>query len=116
MICCLKPRKVPCNNEISSTFEGLLQDKKSKLFLSQFNAQSMSSQEWLNTAVDSLSSFLVNAALQAANSSVQTAKPNVPRKSADRNWKFRKRSSTVSKPKWFDVSCETLQRQLRVTS
>ena len=111
-----KPSKVPWNDEISSTFEGLLQDKKSKVFLSQFNAQCMSSQESLDTAVDSLSSFLVGAALQAAGSSVQTKKPNIQCRSADRNWIFRKRSSTVRKPKWFDVSCETLQRQLRVTS
>ena len=111
-----KPRKVPWSDGIAVTFEGLLQDTKSKAFLAQFNAQSLSTQELLDSAVDRLSSFLVDAAIQAASSSVGTAKPQVPRKSADRNWKFRKKPSTVSKPKWFDVSCETLQRQLRVTS
>ena len=103
-----KPSKVPWSDDISVMYEGLLQDKTSKAFLSQFNAQSLSSQQLLDSAVDSLSSFLVNAAVQAAGSSVGTARPNVSRRSTERNWKFRKKSSNVSKPKWFSVECDTL--------
>ena len=89
---------MPWSDDIAVSFEGLLQDKNSKAFLAQFNAQSLSSQDLLDTAVDSLSSFLVDAAVQAASSKVGTARPHVPRRSEDRNWKFRKKPSTVSKP------------------
>ena len=69
----------------------------------------------MDTAVDSLSSFLVNAAAQAAGTPVGAAKLNFLSKSAHRNWKSKK-SSAVSKSKWFDRSCETIKKQLRITS
>ena len=104
--------KVPWSDNTSVVYECLLQDKTSKAFLSQFTAQSLSSQQSLDSAVDSLSSFLVDAAVRASAGPVGTARPNVPQRSADRNWKFRKKSSTVSKPKWFSDELESLQRPL----
>jgi hypothetical protein len=111
-----KPKKVHWSSDIANAFERLLQENKSKSFLSQFVTQSVSSQSLLDAAVDSLSSFLVGAAEQAAGPTLGGNNPHVGRRSEDRNWKYRKRSPRVNKPKWFDTSCETLQRQLRVTS
>ena len=80
-----------------------------------FSTQCLSSQASLDTAVDSLSSFLLGTAVQAVSPGLGATNPQVPRKCGARNWKHRKRPS-VSKPKWFDKDCETLQRQIRVTS
>ena len=76
----------------------------------------MCSQDLLDNAVDSFSNFLVSTAVSAAGPALGAHKPHVPRRSGVRNLKFCKKSPNASKPKWFDVSCEALQRQLRVTS
>ena len=111
-----KPKRVHWSSDVANTFERLLQNQNSKSFLGQLVKQSVSSQSLLDTAVDSLSSFLVGAAEQSAGPTLRGNNPHVSRRSEDRNWKYRKRSPRVNTPKWFDITCETLQRQLRVTT
>ena len=76
----------------------------------QFGQQSMASQDLLDNAVDLFSNFLVTAAVNAAGPGMGAHKHHVPRRSDARNWKFRKKSPSVAKPKWFDSICEVLQR------
>ena len=106
-----KPSKVQWSSETATSFERLLQDYSAKTFLSQFSRKTIANQESLDSAVDSLSSFLVGAAVEAAGS-----RPNIPHRSEARNWKFRKKLPILNKPKWHDSTCEELQRQLRTTA
>ena len=111
-----KPKKIPWSEDISCRFENIIQNQSSKVFLSHFNEELLSSQELLDTAVESLSSFLVNAARAAGGVAAGSSRPRPPPRSQAPNWKFRKRVSKYYKPKWFDRSLESLQRQLRITS
>ena len=111
-----KPRRVAWSPEISCQFENIIQNCASKDYLSEYEQQSVSDQVTVDGAVRSLSEFLVSAAVQAAGPALARAKSHVPRKSNKRNWKFRKNCAKFSKPKWFDSSCDTLKRQMRVTS
>ena len=111
-----KPSKVHWSPETSLRFEGFLQDQASKDFLAQFSKNCMPSQELLDNAVDSLSSFLVGAAVKAAGPAQGAYKPPMPRRSEARNWKYRQKPVCVNKPKWFDSSLEAIQRQLRITA
>ena len=110
-----KPRKIPWSESISNSFEQIIQSATYKVMLSQFHTQQVSSQESLDSAVETLSSFLTNAALQAAGPGSGASGPTVPCRSVARNWKFCKRP-ICNKPKWFDNSCESLRRQMRITS
>jgi HrpA-like RNA helicase len=111
-----KPRKVAWNPVISSQFENLIQSSSAKTYLSGFEWHSVSDQVTLDGAVRSLSGFLVNAAVQAAGPAVVRARPSVPRRSYARNWKFRKTCLQSSRPKWQDNHCESVRRQMRLTS
>ena len=111
-----KPKKILWNGDISQLFENKIQDTQSKVFLHKFNNHCVASQKSLDSAVNSLSNFLVIAAQSAAGPVLGQNIPSVPRKSQSRNWKFSKRSPQSNKPKWFDCTCESLQRQVRITS
>ena len=111
-----KPKKIPWSDDISWRFENIIQTESSKVFLSNLAKQCLSSQDSLDTAVESLSSFLVSAARTAGGPVAESSRPRPPRRSSGPNWKFRKRVPQYCKPKWFDRTCESLQRQLRVTS
>ena len=112
----VKPKKIPWSEDISFRFENTIQSESAKTFLSQLSTQCLSSQESLDSAVESLSSFLVTAARTAGGQTAGRSGPRPPRRSPAPNWKYRKKTSRFFKPKWFDMTCESLQRQLRVTS
>ena len=111
-----KPRKVAWNPLISSQFENLIQSSSAKTYLSKFEWQSVSDQVTVDGAVRSLSDFLVNAAVQAAGPVLVRARPSVRRRSYARNWKFRKKCLQASRPKWHDDHCESVRRQMRLSS
>ena len=111
-----KPKKVPWNGNLSELFENEIQNAQSKAFLSVFNNQCVDSQFSLDTAVASLSNFLVSAAQTIAGPVLDSNKCGVSKKSQSPNWKFRKRPPRFNKPKWFDCTCESLQRQIKITS
>ena len=101
---------------ISQVFENQIQSTQSKAFLSKFNSLCVRTQKSLDCAISSISSFLVSAAQTAAGPVIGSNKRVVPKKSQSPNWKFRKRTSQTNKPKWYDCTCEAMQRQVRITS
>ena len=111
-----KPKKMPWSEDISLRFENIFQNQSSKAFLTQFSKESLLSQESLDKAVESFSSFLVGAARTAGGPLAGSSRPRPPRRSTAPNWKFRKRAPQYFKPKWFDRTCESMLRQLRITS
>ena len=111
-----KPKKVPWNESISVSFEGLVQTNKSKIFLSEFESRPMSCQNTVDSAVQSISGFLVGAAVQAAGPAPHTVRPNVTQRAEGRNWKFKKKVCQYKKPKWFDKTLESVQKQIRISS
>ena len=113
-----KPRRVQWNENISLSFERFLQDVNSRKFLSDFDleAAAVCSQMSLDTAVSSLAGFIVGTAVQAAGPALGVSKPNVPKRQQGRSWKFCKKSKRYKKPKWFDESCHSVQKQIRLTS
>ena len=111
-----KPKKMPWSEDISLRFENIIQNQSSKAFLTQFAKEPLSSQESLDKAVESFSSFLVGAARTAGGPVAGSSRPRPPRRSTAPNWKSRKRAPKYFKPKWFDRTCESIQRQVRITS
>ena len=111
-----KPKRLLWNQNISVEFERLLQVQNSKSFLAEFNTLDMSSQETMDCAVQSLSDLMVGAALQAAGPTLSGARAHVPRRCQAPNWKFGKKLKRYNKPKWFDKTCESMQKQIRLTS
>ena len=107
-----KPRKVAWNPVIASNFERLLQIEPSKAFLAQIGSVAVSSQESLDAAVDSLSTFLVGTAEAAAG-------PSPPRRTPATSGRPRARQARrpqCRRPKWHDSSCEEIRRNMRLTS
>jgi len=108
-----KPKKVSWCPEIGNNFERLLQNQPSKAFLAQFNHLEVSTQENLDQAVDSLSTFLVETAEAAAGPSPPGRRPG--RAGRPRARPARK-TPRCSRPKWHDSACEAARRSLRLSS
>ena len=111
-----KPKNIPWNENISVSFEGLVQNDTSKIFLSEFQSRPMSCQNTVDSAVQSISGFLVGAAVQAAGPALHSVRPNISLSAEGRNRKVKRKMCQIIKPKWFDKSLDTIQKKIRLTS
>ena len=80
-----KPKKIPWSESTSNSFEQIIQSAKYKALLSQIHMEHVSSQESIDSAVERLSSYLTNAALQAAGPAAGVSRPTIPCRSTARN-------------------------------
>ena len=111
-----KPKKIECDKNSEFNFLSILQSDESKNIVSNmFLSGIVSEQSCIDSATNIFANFLVNTAERAA-SSENKLEFSCPKKSQSRNWKFKKQKKTVKYPKWHDASCESLNKQISLSS
>ena len=111
-----KPEKVNWDKISEHTFKNILRSDQSRHFVSNmFQSGIMSDQGCIDSATDTLATFLVQTA-KRASCNENRIEYNCPRKKSSRNWKFKTKKKTVKYPKWHDKSCESLKKQISLSS
>ena len=107
-----KPIKLSWDKSIAIKFERFIQTNDSKIFLKNFAANGiLSDQTSIDESTEFLTDFLTSAAEKAAANGLHIGYTGA-KKGPDRNWKFRKKPNRkIVKPKWYDVSCESLKKK-----
>ena len=110
------PGKIRWDKNIELKFKNSLQSNESQIFLSNFVQNGIRpEQECIDTATNLFTEFLVNSAILASDCE-NRIKFSCPKKSQSRNWKFKKKISKAKHPKWHDKTCESLYKQIRLSS
>ena len=110
-----KPKKLNWSKQIHQNFENVIQSGVAKNFLANFATNGIDpDQSSIDIATKLFTEFLINSAIEADN--VKSIRYKCPQKSQTPNWKFKKRVKKLSKPKWYDASCEELKIRMRKTA
>ena len=111
-----KPGSINWDKTAEQTFRNILQSDESQHFVSNmFQSGILSDQDCIDSATETLATFLVNTAEMAACNE-NRLKFSCPQKKQARNWKFKMKKKTVKYPKWHDKSCESLKKQISLSS
>ena len=113
-----KPTKVRWDKDIALKFENIIQSPDSKIFIQNFAKNGIfPDQTSIDQSTEFLTEFLTSGAEKASTSALPIGYKGGPKKSCDRNWKFRKKSNRkFIKPKWYDATCESLKIEINRTA
>ena len=111
-----KPGNINWDKNSEQMFKNILQSDESQSFVSSmFHSGILSDQGCIDSATDTLATFLVNTA-ERATCNENKLKFSCPQQKQSRNWKFKTKKKTVKYSKWHDKNCESLKKQISLSS
>ena len=111
-----KPQKLSWDKDTAVKFENLIQSNEAKNFLQNLLKNGIEAdQKAIDTSTVFLTNFLVDAAVKASNNGIAIACQGAKRKSS-RNWKYKRKTKKILRPKWHDATCESMNREINKTA